>query len=58
MQPWQAAVISLVSVFVSCDVTVWNRTKSKCDPLLSLGAKYASHFVFDFVFAYPSNPFS
>ncbi|CAO2179496.1 unnamed protein product, partial [Urochloa humidicola] len=23
-----------------CDVTVWNRTKSKCDPLLSLGAKY------------------
>ncbi|KAL5228750.1 hypothetical protein ABZP36_017015 [Zizania latifolia] len=25
-----------------CDVTVWNRTKSKCDPLLSLGAKYES----------------
>jgi hypothetical protein len=24
----------------SCDVTVWNRTRSKCDPLLSLGAKY------------------
>uniref|UniRef100_A0A0D9YAS2 6-phosphogluconate dehydrogenase NADP-binding domain-containing protein n=1 Tax=Oryza glumipatula TaxID=40148 RepID=A0A0D9YAS2_9ORYZ len=23
-----------------CDVTVWNRTRSKCDPLLSLGAKY------------------
>lgn len=23
-----------------CDVTVWNRTKSKCDPLLSIGAKY------------------
>ncbi|KAG2589512.1 hypothetical protein PVAP13_5NG360400 [Panicum virgatum] len=23
-----------------CDVTLWNRTKSKCDPLLSLGAKY------------------
>lgn len=23
-----------------CDVTVWNRTKSKCDPLLSLGANY------------------
>ncbi|XP_066379505.1 glyoxylate/succinic semialdehyde reductase 2, chloroplastic-like [Miscanthus floridulus] len=23
-----------------CDVTVWNRTSSKCDPLLSLGAKY------------------
>ncbi|XP_014753482.1 glyoxylate/succinic semialdehyde reductase 2, chloroplastic isoform X1 [Brachypodium distachyon] len=23
-----------------CDVTVWNRTKSKCDPLLSLGAKF------------------
>ncbi|WCJ39502.1 glyoxylate reductase 2 [Euphorbia peplus] len=23
-----------------CDVTVWNRTKSKCDPLISLGAKY------------------
>ncbi|GJN18583.1 hypothetical protein PR202_gb05755 [Eleusine coracana subsp. coracana] len=23
-----------------CDVTVWNRTKSKCDPLLTLGAKY------------------
>ncbi|KAI3975371.1 hypothetical protein MKX01_004458 [Papaver californicum] len=23
-----------------CDVTVWNRTKSKCNPLLSLGAKY------------------
>lgn len=25
-----------------CDVTVWNRTKSKCDPLISLGAKYGS----------------
>ncbi|KAA8540280.1 hypothetical protein F0562_024157 [Nyssa sinensis] len=25
-----------------CDVTVWNRTKSKCDPLVSLGAKYKS----------------
>ncbi|KAG9154973.1 hypothetical protein Leryth_012160 [Lithospermum erythrorhizon] len=25
-----------------CDVTVWNRTKSKCDPLISLGAKYES----------------
>ncbi|XP_065866872.1 glyoxylate/succinic semialdehyde reductase 2, chloroplastic [Euphorbia lathyris] len=25
---------------VGCDVTVWNRTKSKCDPLISLGAKY------------------
>ncbi|CAO2165282.1 unnamed protein product [Urochloa humidicola] len=25
-----------------CDVTVWNRTKSKCDPLLSIGAKYQS----------------
>ncbi|KAF6152258.1 hypothetical protein GIB67_005912 [Kingdonia uniflora] len=23
-----------------CDVTIWNRTKSKCDPLISLGAKY------------------
>ncbi|XP_051118971.1 glyoxylate/succinic semialdehyde reductase 2, chloroplastic isoform X2 [Andrographis paniculata] len=23
-----------------CDVTVWNRTKGKCDPLISLGAKY------------------
>ncbi|KAK3164602.1 hypothetical protein QOZ80_1AG0021740 [Eleusine coracana subsp. coracana] len=23
-----------------CNVTVWNRTKSKCDPLLTLGAKY------------------
>lgn len=23
-----------------CDVTVWNRTKSKCEPLISLGAKY------------------
>ncbi|KAJ6389545.1 hypothetical protein OIU77_027800 [Salix suchowensis] len=23
-----------------CDVTVWNRTKSKCDPLISMGAKY------------------
>ncbi|BAT91717.1 glyoxylate/succinic semialdehyde reductase 2, chloroplastic [Vigna umbellata] len=22
------------------DVTIWNRTKSKCDPLISLGAKY------------------
>ncbi|KAH0702738.1 hypothetical protein KY290_018052 [Solanum tuberosum] len=22
-----------------CDVTVWNRTKSKCEPLISLGAK-------------------
>ncbi|KAF3450594.1 hypothetical protein FNV43_RR06683 [Rhamnella rubrinervis] len=25
-----------------CDVTVWNRTKSKCDPLISLGAEYKS----------------
>ncbi|KAJ3671159.1 hypothetical protein LUZ60_008585 [Juncus effusus] len=25
-----------------CDVTVWNRTKSKCDPLINLGAKYES----------------
>nr|AAF79475.1 F1L3.35 [Arabidopsis thaliana] len=25
-----------------CDVTVWNRTKSKCDPLVGLGAKYKS----------------
>lgn len=25
-----------------CDLTVWNRTKSKCDPLISLGAKYNS----------------
>nr|CAD1824266.1 unnamed protein product [Ananas comosus var. bracteatus] len=25
-----------------CDVTVWNRTKSKCDHLISLGAKYGS----------------
>ncbi|XP_039064957.1 glyoxylate/succinic semialdehyde reductase 2, chloroplastic [Hibiscus syriacus] len=25
-----------------CDVTVWNRTKSKCDPLISLGAKHGS----------------
>ncbi|PWA58310.1 glyoxylate reductase 2 [Artemisia annua] len=25
-----------------CDVTVWNRTKSKCDPLIDLGAKYKS----------------
>ncbi|KAM7480569.1 hypothetical protein LguiA_028782 [Lonicera macranthoides] len=24
------------------DVTVWNRTKSKCEPLISLGAKYES----------------
>ncbi|KAG5603806.1 hypothetical protein H5410_025298, partial [Solanum commersonii] len=22
---------------VRCDVTVWNRTKSKCEPLISLG---------------------
>ncbi|XP_022152652.1 glyoxylate/succinic semialdehyde reductase 2, chloroplastic-like isoform X1 [Momordica charantia] len=25
-----------------CDVTVWNRTRSKCDPLINLGAKYQS----------------
>lgn len=25
-----------------CDVTVWNRTKTKCDPLISLGAQYKS----------------
>lgn len=25
-----------------CDVTVWNRTKSKCDHLINLGAKYES----------------
>ncbi|KAI9072660.1 hypothetical protein K1719_045380 [Acacia pycnantha] len=25
-----------------CDLAVWNRTKSKCDPLISLGAKYKS----------------
>ncbi|KAH0677650.1 hypothetical protein KY285_025451 [Solanum tuberosum] len=24
------------------DVTVWNRTKSKCKPIISLGAKYKS----------------
>ncbi|XP_072079949.1 glyoxylate/succinic semialdehyde reductase 2, chloroplastic isoform X1 [Arachis hypogaea] len=24
------------------DLTLWNRTKSKCDPLISLGAKYLS----------------
>ncbi|KAK4780330.1 hypothetical protein SAY87_016436 [Trapa incisa] len=23
-----------------CNITVWNRTKSRCDPLISLGAKY------------------
>ena len=44
--PWPSriAVTTLFppisSAFCSCDVTVWNRTKSKCDPLLSLGAKY------------------
>ncbi|KAJ0076062.1 hypothetical protein Patl1_33492 [Pistacia atlantica] len=27
-------------VKAGCDVTVWNRTKSKCDPLISLGAQY------------------
>ncbi|VVB16282.1 unnamed protein product [Arabis nemorensis] len=27
---------------VRCDVTVWNRTKSKCDSLIGLGAKYKS----------------
>nr|XP_010924997.1 glyoxylate/succinic semialdehyde reductase 2, chloroplastic isoform X1 [Elaeis guineensis] len=25
-----------------CDITVWNRTKSKCDHLINLGAKYES----------------
>ncbi|ERM93969.1 hypothetical protein AMTRI_Chr05g60460 [Amborella trichopoda] len=25
-----------------CNVTIWNRTKSKCDPLINLGAKYES----------------
>ncbi|KAG5523544.1 hypothetical protein RHGRI_035375 [Rhododendron griersonianum] len=25
-----------------CNVTVWNRTESKCSPLISLGAKYKS----------------
>lgn len=25
-----------------CDITVWNRTESKCGPLISLGAKYKS----------------
>ncbi|KAG5605535.1 hypothetical protein H5410_027027 [Solanum commersonii] len=25
-----------------CDVTVWNRTKRKCEPIISLGAKYKS----------------
>uniref|UniRef100_A0ACD5W134 Uncharacterized protein n=1 Tax=Avena sativa TaxID=4498 RepID=A0ACD5W134_AVESA len=29
-------------ITAGCDVTVWNRTKSKCDPLLSLGAKFES----------------
>ncbi|KAL2899590.1 Glyoxylate/succinic semialdehyde reductase 2 chloroplastic [Bienertia sinuspersici] len=27
-------------MLMTCDVTVWNRTKSKCDPLISLGATY------------------
>ncbi|KAK2353214.1 putative 3-hydroxyisobutyrate dehydrogenase 1, mitochondrial [Trifolium repens] len=25
---------------IEVDLTVWNRTKSKCEPLISLGAKY------------------
>ncbi|XP_022152653.1 glyoxylate/succinic semialdehyde reductase 2, chloroplastic-like isoform X2 [Momordica charantia] len=28
-----------------CDVTVWNRTRSKCDPLINLGAKKWQHLV-------------
>lgn len=29
-----------------CDVTVWNRTKSKCNHLIDLGAKYVVFFAF------------
>lgn len=29
-------------VKAGCDVTVWNRTTSKCDSLLNIGAKYGS----------------
>ncbi|XP_010498138.1 PREDICTED: glyoxylate/succinic semialdehyde reductase 2, chloroplastic-like [Camelina sativa] len=29
-------------ITAGCDVTVWNRTQSKCDPLVGLGAKYKS----------------
>ncbi|KAK9755959.1 hypothetical protein RND81_01G062700 [Saponaria officinalis] len=32
--------MALNLINAGCDVTVWNRTKSKCDPLISLGAKY------------------
>ncbi|KAI3667143.1 hypothetical protein L6452_42191 [Arctium lappa] len=28
-----------VSPSIICEVTVWNRSKSKCDPLIDLGAK-------------------
>lgn len=31
--------IDSLSFVCRCDLTVWNRTKSKCDPLISLGAK-------------------
>lgn len=29
-----------MDMWCRCDVTVWNWTKSKCDPLISLAAKY------------------
>ncbi|XP_074268201.1 glyoxylate/succinic semialdehyde reductase 2, chloroplastic [Silene latifolia] len=32
--------MALNLINAGCDVTVWNRTKSKCDSLISLGAKY------------------
>ncbi|TYI55968.1 hypothetical protein E1A91_D11G177300v1 [Gossypium mustelinum] len=34
--------MALNLIKAGCDVIVWNRTKSKCDPLISLGAKYSS----------------
>lgn len=33
------AYVDLLGLVVRCDVTVWNRTKSKCDPLVGIGAK-------------------
>ncbi|XP_072952770.1 glyoxylate/succinic semialdehyde reductase 2, chloroplastic [Typha angustifolia] len=32
--------MALNLIKAGCDVTVWNRTKSKCDHLIDLGAKY------------------
>lgn len=39
MCKWYNSTLIFWCLVVRCDVSVWNRTKSKCDPLIGLGAK-------------------